>query len=308
MLTSSVPKTYPKPARLCDHRRSALTLPVTSDGRLGWFAELATTVAQAHAAGLLHGQLQPEHVLFAGDGEHVKVLGFEPPSWREIRHGPKRGDAHALRKCRPLDAPELQGKTHATTDVLERADMWGLGVLLTAILVEQPPCVTGGRDASQPISVKLPAAMQSAPAGISTIVDLLLRPNPLERPTSSQVQEAAQMLLATRGEQSLTTHSFATLKRSPKAHASSSSLGKRHIEMLTMERSDSTISTLSDLSEAPTRNSSLLEMVESAPVGSTPASARLGALFKELRHLEARPLLQELSGHDGAAELRRSVG
>ena len=58
--------------------------------RLGWFLQLATTVAESHAAGLLHGQLRAEHLMLGADGD-VKVLGFEPPAWRQIRRGAWRG-------------------------------------------------------------------------------------------------------------------------------------------------------------------------------------------------------------------------
>lgn len=259
--------------------------------RLSWFAQMATTVAHAHAHGLLHGQLCPEHVLLGGaSGEEVKLLGFDPLIWRQVRFGASIGEQHALRRPGVHDAPELAGRTHASVSELAAADVWSLGVMLTAILAEEPPqCVHSE-------GVRLPAAIDAAPLGVRHLLNAMLNVTPSERPSSSAVQAHAEALLRTRGEQGTTAPAMLASPASSGTSTSglSLSLAARDVSAITMDRTESTLSTFSDdLSEAPTRASSLMALEETGPKRPVPSKSEL--LYEQLRQLEGRPLLTSQS-------------
>jgi serine/threonine protein kinase len=163
--------------------------------RLEWFSQIATTVAQCHAYGLTHGQLRPEHVLLSADGQTVKLLGFDPQSWRQVRFGPNLDGQLALRPPNPHDAPELSGRTHASASELAAADMWSLGVLLTAVLVEYPPVY----DHSTSL-IQWPQALHAAPPALRHLLECLLHPQPSQRPLSAAVAAHAHALLRSRAQ------------------------------------------------------------------------------------------------------------
>jgi len=289
---------------------------------LYWFAQMAQTVAECHALGLVHGQLRPEHVLLSADGQSVKLLGFDPLSWRQLRFGPSIGNHHALRRAGLHDAPELAGRQHASESELAASDMWALGVLLTAILVEEPPVLAPSR-----AEIHWPRAVSLAPAPLQQLLASLLSLTPSERPSSAAVADHAQAMLASCAEfdgppleHAPQPPPFAPLIRanlptctvggaaphapisplashSPNAHMSTASPSG------TMERTESTLTASSadalpdDLSEAPTRASSLLELEESAHRRPPPSKCEL--LYEQLRKLEARQCLPP-SGVEGA--------
>ena len=295
-----------------------------------WFSQIATTVAQCHAYGLTHGQLRPEHVLLSADGQTVKLLGFDPQSWRQVRFGPNLDGQLALRPPNPHDAPELSGRTHASASELAAADMWSLGVLLTAVLVEYPPVY----DHSTSL-VQWPQALHAAPPALRHLLECLLHPQPSQRPLSAAVAAHAHALLRSRAQcarimapmvsdlskasappPSSTSSSMPLDSTRSESRCegrceglSSSNLGHRlagewvssgrpRIDPLSrFDRTESEISDSSaentalpdDLSEAPTRASSLLELEES--VGKRPALSKCEMLYEQLRMLEARDKL-----------------
>ena len=291
---------------------------------LGVFEQLATTVSQCHVHGLAHGQLRPEHVLLGADGQTVKLLGFDPIAWRQIRHGPSLGERHALRPPGPHDAPELRGETHAPLATLLSADVWSLGVLFCAILVEAPPTYVASER-----SVRLPAAISCAPASTRRLLELMLSPRPSDRPSSAEVKAHAHDLLHSLslhafGEPAATppqppmpmhdaplptTSALADLEHDqswlPSADvAEMADLPSEAMLSVRLHRSASTVSTATvsldalpdtlpgSLSEAPTRASSLLTLEE--PASKHDALATCEHLYEKLRLLEARQVLPSL--------------
>ena len=151
---------------------------------------MATAVMHCHAHGLLHGQMRPEHVLMDADGS-ARLLGFEPPCWRQLRRGTSAGSAHALRPTHYMDAPELQGRTHALAAELQAADVWALGVLGTAIIAGRPPLFSGKSDGS----VEMPIGMQASPAAETALLASLLCADPADRPAVHDVVSQAKKLM-----------------------------------------------------------------------------------------------------------------
>ena len=264
---------YPRPP-LPDIERSPYVR------RLTWFSQLAKTILQCHAHGLLHGQLRPEHVLL-DDDSHIKLLGFEPPSWRQLRRGASKGSAHVLRPIHHLDAPELHGRSHAPAAKLQVADVWGLGVLGTAIIAGRPPLVTshGG--------IEMPIGMQGVPVAVILLLESMLSAAPAERPPMQEVMAQASALTADLRRQ---------LPLAAVKLGDSSCEGAR-VGGLALARTDSK---LSEMSDAPTRPPSLVAMASPtlAPAGAakTPRMESLQAKLRTLEVLSARPRLEDDEG------------
>lgn len=228
---------------------------------LSWLREMVTAVLSCHDQGLTHGQLRPEHVMLDAAGA-VKLLGFGPIAWRQVCRGASIGDEHALRPIQRLDAPELQGRSHATISELQSADVWALGVIFAAILAGEPPCITSSG------GVEMPAGLKSQPVAVRMLLQLMLSTVPGSRLSVRQLDAEVGKLMA------------ASLKRARTDGGTSTCFD--------MARTDSG---LSEISDAPTRNASLKDL-EPTPGGSRPAgnTPHLEALYAKLRELEARPV------------------
>ncbi len=127
-------------------------LPVADILVLG--SAIATTLTAAHGAGIVHGRLTPANVLFRATGEPV-VNDFErtlrPVFVRDPEHGSE------------LLAPE---------EILdERADLYGLGVVLHLALTGTPPAGSLHRE--------------DAPIDLLALTGRLLAADPAARPASA---------------------------------------------------------------------------------------------------------------------------
>ena len=205
-----------------------------------------------------------------------------------------------------------------------KSDMWALGVLLTAILVEEPPVLAPSRD-----EIHWPRAISLAPAPLQQLLASLLSLTPSERPSSAAVADHAQAMLATCTElngltpralpQSPPAYVFALANLpvgisgvaaselptssiaggGPQVHIGDESTGA-------MERSESTLTVSladalpNDLSQAPTRASSLLKVEDSAHRRPPPSKCEL--LYEQLRKLEARECLPPAVVNGGSTD------
>ena len=227
---------------------------------VSWLREMTTAVLSCHEQGLTHGQIRPEHVML-DPADAVKLLGFGPIAWRQVCRGPSIGDRHALRPVQRLDAPELQGRSHATIAELQTADVWALGVIFAAILAGEPPRLTSSGD------VEMPSGLQSQPVAVRLLLQLMLSTVPNSRPSVRQLDTEISKMMTSPMKRA----------RSPGGNST----------CLDMARTDSG---LSEISDAPTRNASLKDL-ELNPGASRPAnSPHLDGLYAKLRVLEARPV------------------
>ncbi len=120
---------------------------------------IASTLATAHEAGIVHGRLTPSNVLFRASGEPV-INDFErtlrPVFVRDPRHG------------REFLAPEgTDGRS---------SDLYGLGAVLHLALTGEPP---GSR----------PLHREDAPIDLLALVENLLAKDPASRPPDAALVE-----------------------------------------------------------------------------------------------------------------------
>jgi len=120
--------------------------------------QLARTLVVAHAQGVVHGALEPDHIIDGGD--RVRLINF--------------GVAHALTGAASYASPE-QCRTTPWFD--ERSDLYALGALLFAMIAGRAPDVTQPRELG-------------APPQVRELVGRLLEKNPRNRPVSAAVVAA----------------------------------------------------------------------------------------------------------------------
>jgi serine/threonine-protein kinase len=124
--------------------------------------QMADAVADAHAAGYVHGGLSPESVMVTAKG-HAKIPAFELAS----RGGFAQEDGEV--RLRDYDAPE-EAAGHAADD---RSDIYSVGAMLYEMLTTRRPMHRG---ASAPS-----ASNPHVPRELDEIVLRAVAPNPASR-------------------------------------------------------------------------------------------------------------------------------
>lgn len=154
---------------------------------------VASGLAAAHAAGVVHRDVKPANVLLTAAGDAVKLLdfGIAHRSRTTTRSGPTTAGTLAY-----MSPEQLAG---GGTDA--RTDLWGLGVTLWEMLTGQRPFRAASRlELVDTIELDAPALSPipaDVPAGAVTLVASLLRKDAAERPASAgEVRDALAALLA----------------------------------------------------------------------------------------------------------------
>jgi serine/threonine protein kinase len=127
-------------------------------------------IAAAHALGIVHGQLDGEHVVLVKSGaiSMPKVVRFGA-----IAASEQVADARTRR------APELRGKdARASADA--RSDVWALGALLYETLCGRAPSDSAGARSV------LEECVPHIPSELSTLVERCLERNPARRPSHAK--------------------------------------------------------------------------------------------------------------------------
>jgi eukaryotic-like serine/threonine-protein kinase len=149
--------------------------PLSSDDVVVLGHSLALALAAAHGAGVLHGGVSPDNVLFRASGEPV-LADFGVP----LREAFPRDPLHAIECVSP--------ETLRTGIVSERTDLYALGAVLHFALTGQSP--HPGRLGEQPgervlrvLGSPVPAISRpDVPIGLSTSVARLLAADTAHRP------------------------------------------------------------------------------------------------------------------------------
>ncbi len=152
-----------------------------------FMAQLASGLAQAHAAGIIHRDIKPANVLVADNGAKLTDFGIarSVDGSHHTLNGQVLGTAHYLSPEQALGE-----------QVGPPADIYGLGVLAHEMLTGDKPF-----DRGTPIATALahvqdppPALPEGTPASLESMVADCLAKDPKDRPTAAQV--AAQLVLA----------------------------------------------------------------------------------------------------------------
>lgn len=130
--------------------------------------DICEALAEAHANGLLHGELSTDSIQIEPD---VKVVGI--------------GTTHAILALRPTEergirAPEQLDPANA---IDEKTDVWGIGVILYTMLAGASPFASDS-PSNQNVSLALdePPQLAGVPDALADVVDSCLAKNPVLRP------------------------------------------------------------------------------------------------------------------------------
>jgi signal transduction histidine kinase/CheY-like chemotaxis protein/predicted Ser/Thr protein kinase len=145
--------------------------------------ELARILEAVHRAGVLHGDLRPEHVVFDPASRAVAIVDFGAAVVQgrieaAFRH------AALLGRVLPYGAPELTGRLGLGIDF--RADHYALGAVVYALLCGRPPFVVDDPlELLHALLTRTPVpphvAAPGVPACLSTVVMKLLAKRPEQR-------------------------------------------------------------------------------------------------------------------------------
>lgn len=140
-------------------------------------SQLLVVLADAHAAGLVHPRLTPDHVLIARtecDGALVKVLGFWPSLARSTRAGS------------PYASPEEASLVQPTA----RSNVYSAGALLYHCCFGSPPPL-----ASPTRRLSIPAASTPNAFGLDALLTRALQLDPASRfPTATDMLDAMALI------------------------------------------------------------------------------------------------------------------
>ena len=156
-----------------------------------WIKEICSALAYCHEQGAVNGQLRPEQVLLDSHNS-VKLLGFLSFRSEAI---------HLSRPASVLDAPELHGRELFSVQELKFADMWAVGVLLTAMLTGLPFGETDSMRWKAIESVTkhglkkgLPDLVALVPPLLLPALEATLHHEPAMRPSAKDLLELAEWL------------------------------------------------------------------------------------------------------------------
>jgi serine/threonine-protein kinase len=173
---------------------------------LAVFEQVCQAMAYAHSKGVIHRDLKPSNVMVGAFGEVqvmdwglAKVLGerrgSSPPSEPD-RRGQPGGSPEHTHAGSVLGTPSYMAPEQArgeTAHADERADVFGLGGILCAILTGRPPFESSGPDAhDQAAQADLAPALDrlqkcGADADLIALARACLEPGPERRPRDAGV-------------------------------------------------------------------------------------------------------------------------
>ncbi|WP_438042204.1 serine/threonine-protein kinase [Sorangium sp. So ce128] len=157
---------------------------------IDWVLQACVAVAEAHAAGIVHRDLEPARLFLAttpGGATLLKVLGFGAS--REL---PGASDGGAPAQTREeLGAPLYMSpeRMRSSVAVDARADVWSLGAILYRLLTGRPPFEASSLADLAPriasAAPALPSALRSdIPPAIDRVLLCCLEKDPARRPAS----------------------------------------------------------------------------------------------------------------------------
>jgi serine/threonine protein kinase len=152
-----------------------------------WIArQIAEALAALHRAGFVHGDVKPDNIRLAGDGNAVLLdLGF---AHRPGENAKLLEQGYVLGTVNYL-APELCGANPADTFA---SDVFSLGVTLYEMLAGQLPYPAGSvkqtfrrHESDPPLDIR--RHVSALPAGLVALLERLLARRPADRPRAAAV-------------------------------------------------------------------------------------------------------------------------
>ncbi|HET6668814.1 MAG TPA: protein kinase [Pyrinomonadaceae bacterium] len=111
---------------------------------LDWGTQIASALAAAHAAGIIHRDIKPDNIMVRHDG-YVKVLDFGLAKLGEYRNLASDPEAATLQVIQ-TDPGKVMGTASYMSpeqtrglQLDERTDIWSLGVILYELIAGRPP-------------------------------------------------------------------------------------------------------------------------------------------------------------------------
>ncbi len=111
---------------------------------LDWGTQIASALAAAHAAGIIHRDIKPDNIMVRHDG-YVKVLDFGLAKLGEYRNLASDPEAATLQVIQ-TDPGKVMGTVSYMSpeqtrglQLDERTDIWSLGVILYELVAGRPP-------------------------------------------------------------------------------------------------------------------------------------------------------------------------
>jgi eukaryotic-like serine/threonine-protein kinase len=164
-------------------------------------AQVATALAAAHSAGVVHRDIKPQNIMLRPDG-YVKVLDFGIAKLAEQELSPTIIEAEALRFMEtnagsiPGTISYMSPEQARGVSADKRTDIWSLGVVIYEMIVGHPPFTgdTPGEVMSSIVENEpspLTRDRENVPPELQQIVTKALSKNPQER-----FQSANEMLNA----------------------------------------------------------------------------------------------------------------
>jgi serine/threonine protein kinase len=156
--------------------------------------QAAEALAYIDRSGLVHRDVKPSNLLLGGDGV-VRVLDLGLAHLSEAPPGETLTETGAVMGTPEYMAPE---QTRASRDVDIRADVYGLGCTLFALLTGAPPFVRGAsvydllraHNETPPPSVV--ALRDGVPPDLDRLLFRMLEKQPADRPSPDDVARALQ--------------------------------------------------------------------------------------------------------------------
>ncbi|MCP2339246.1 protein kinase domain-containing protein [Actinomadura rupiterrae] len=154
--------------------------------------DAAVALAELHAAGWAHGDLQPDHVLFEGDRTHLIDLACaQHPAVAVPPYVHRGGLAHTT--APEIAAAILASEEHITAT--PQADIWSLGASLWWSWTRTPPITYTDSATGRPGQLANIAALHRAPATarswpfrvLEEIITACLAADPADRPTAKEI-------------------------------------------------------------------------------------------------------------------------
>jgi len=160
-------------------------VPLSEVLRIG--REIAEGLSAAHRRGLIHRDIKPENIILEGPSRQVKLIDFGLVLDLDIDHSA----ANVTMDDAVIGTPAYMAPERIDNrSVDDRADLFGLGVILYELLADRLP-FTGTSMMAMLASIArgMPPSLRSVapevPAEVSALVMRLIAHDPADRPSSA---------------------------------------------------------------------------------------------------------------------------